>query len=141
MTMCSAYYGDTPRYMHSPFNAELAPTHFANFAGEYGDELYLGLLLGTPNMDGIGGIELPYDDQLKQRVELSPRSSRDWTIPRPVVFELDGTPMVKTLVLTDGTGVRLAYGVLRSGRSAVIPTDRIEFPSHQILIRRIRTGR
>ncbi|CAL1690590.1 hypothetical protein MMB232_00719 [Brevundimonas subvibrioides] len=140
MTICSAYYGDTPRYMHSPFNAELAPTPLANLAGEYGVELYLGLLLGTPNVDGIGGIELPHHDQLKQRIELSPRSSRDWTIPRPVVFELDGTPMVKTLVLTDGSGNRLAYGVLRSGRSAVFPTDRIAFPSHQILIRRIRSS-
>lgn len=56
MTICSAYYGDTPRYVHSPFNAELAPTHFANLRVITGTNCTSACSWGRPTWTASAGL-------------------------------------------------------------------------------------
>ncbi|WP_426038414.1 hypothetical protein [Brevundimonas sp. DC300-4] len=123
-------------FMTSPFNAELAPTAAAKRAGAFSNPMYIGLLLQLPDPDGVGSVELDYPGYERQLVDLTPRSASHLTIPRHVRFEVQGCPPVIGLALFDADAVAEAYGVLRSHRITWHRPQKLEFASHQILVKR-----
>lgn len=122
--------------MRSPFNAEMSPTAAVKRAGTFAAPLYVGLLARLPDPDGVGAIEADNPGYMRQLIELVSRSSSHLTIPRPVVFDVESGPRIVGVGLFDAEGVLEAYGVLRSARISWRPASRLEFASHQIMIKR-----
>ena len=81
-------------WMATPFNAEMSPTAAVKRAGAFSTPLYLGLLSGLPDQDGVGAIELESPGYLRQPIELTSRSASHQTIPRAVVFDVSEGPVV-----------------------------------------------
>lgn len=123
--------------MQSPFTAELAPSLRIKQEAAYPAVLWLALLLGLPDADGHGAVELADANYTRQSVTLSPRSSSHLTIHRPVRFEIPGQPMVRGMALFSEEGELAAYGALRSAYAGYPAPSFIEFKSHQILVKRV----
>ena len=140
MSRAKPTFGQPPSpngpWMASPFNAEMTPTAAIKRAGAFSSPLYLGLLVGLPDPDGVGSIELDHPAYMRQLIELSSRSASHLTIPRPVLFEVHGCPAVLGVGLYDSDGNAEGYGVLRSSRIARRRPDKFEFAACQILIKR-----
>lgn len=137
MTQFSGRPGRHPLFMQSPFTAELAPSLTMKQAAAYPIVLWLGLLLGLPDSDGHGAVELVDANYTRQSAALSPHSSSHLTIHSPVRFEIPGQPMVRGMALFNDTGELAAYGALRSAHAGHRAPSFIEFKSHQILVKRV----
>lgn len=122
-------------WMASPFNAEMSPTAAVKRAGVFSTPLYLGLLSGLPDQDGIGAIEVEGSGYLRQLIELTSRSASQETIPRAVVFDVSEGPVVAVGLFAQDDRLE-AYGVLRSAQIVWRRPTRFEFASHQILVKR-----
>ncbi|MBC1183990.1 hypothetical protein HF680_15210 [Brevundimonas sp. WCHBH090558] len=125
-------------WMTNPFTAVMSPTAAVKRAGAYSCPVYLGLLVQLPDPDGVGAVELIHAQYLRQLVELAPRSTNHFTIPRPVMFDLHGCPPVVGTALYDPEGTLESYGVLCSSRISKRPATTVEFASHQLLIKKPR---
>lgn len=123
-------------WMISPFNVEMSPTAAVKRAGVFSIPLYVGLLTRLPDPDGVGAVEADNPGYLRQLIELTSRSASHVTIPRLVTFDLDNRPVIVGTGLFDESGNLEAYGVLRSSRISCRPASRLEFASHQIMIKR-----
>lgn len=129
--------GPQGEFAQGPFAAELAPALSVRSTGAYPEHLYVGLLTSKPDPDGVGGRELHYPGYARQSVDLSPRNDTHFAVGRPVLFEIFGCPAVTSIALFDASGAVVAHGVLRGRSTDVAPPSRFEFPSHQILVRKV----
>lgn len=128
-----AEYG---RWMVGPFTVAMTATAAVKRLGCFSDVLFLGLLVGLPDPDGVGSSELKHSSYARQPVALTAHSSNHLTIPRHVRFEVPDCPAVVGLGLY-GPDERLeGYGVFRSSRIAWAKPETFDFPSHRILIKR-----
>lgn len=127
--------------MVSPFNVEMSPTAAVKRVTAFATPLYLGLLRSLPDPDGVGANEVDTPGYVRQLVELTSLSTSHLTIPRRVTFDVDGEAVIVGAGLFDNEETLQAYGVLRSARISCLPPSRLEFASHQILIRRPDLGR
>lgn len=128
-------------YAAGPFGAELRPALRASLNGRYAADLRLGLLTERPDLDGVGGRELLHPGYAAQPVELTGRGAGHLTIMRAVLFDLPICPVIAMLGLFDPDGALEAFGALRGYRTAADRPSCFEFPSCQILVKRVKAAR
>lgn len=129
-------------HSQGPHRAQIGPTAGTIAAGAYPEPLFLGLLTKLPASDGAHLIELDAPGYARQLISLAPRNATYFCVPRPILFEVHRLPVIAGFGLFDQEtgGAICGYGAVGSRNLSREPVERIEVPSHQLLIRRLKMG-
>lgn len=122
-----------------PYRGQIGPTAATIANGFYPQPLYLGLLTKLPASDGTHLVELDAPGYARQSISLAPRNATHFCVPRPILFEVHRLPVVAGFGLFDQEtgGAICGYGAIVSRDMSREPVERIEVPTHQLLIRRL----
>lgn len=129
-------------HSRGPHWGQIGPTAGTIAQGSYPERLYLGLLTKLPASDGAHLVELDAPGYARQLISLAPRNGTHFCVPRPILFEVHRLPLVAGFGLFDheADGAICGYGAIVSRNLSREPIERIEVPTHQLLVRRISPG-
>lgn len=134
-----------PQLNHTqgPHRGQLGPTEAAIAAGGYPEPLFLGLLTKLPTSDGAHLIELDAPGYTRQLISLAARNATYFCVPRPILFEVHRLPTIAGFGLFDQEtgGAICGYGAIGSRNLSREPVERIEVPTHQLLVKRLPTAK
>lgn len=126
-------------HSQGPHRAQIGPTAGTIATGVYPEPLFLGLLTKLPASDGAHLIELNAPGYARQLISLAPRNAAYFCVPRPILFEVHRLPVIAGFGLFDqeAGGAICGYGAIGARNLSRDPVERIEVPTHQLLVRRV----
>ena len=130
-------------HSRAPHRGQIGPTAGAIAASAYPELLFLGLLTKLPASDGAHLVELEGVGYARQLISLASRNATYFCVPRPIVFEVHRLPVIAGFGLFDQEtgGAICGYGAIGSCHLSRDPVERIEVPTHQLLVKRLFTSK